>query len=153
MTIGGRPHHTSPSRSAILVGLTVGAAGLTTGCGTPETGSLENLKKRPSPVDYSKLDYNKIDYSKLDYSKIDYSKVDPEKVVEKLDDKRKAELATRYVELVNNKTISKEFVRRMRVKYDTAVKAGDKQLITRIEEMFKALERHRELFSEGPARW
>jgi hypothetical protein len=154
MTIGGRSHHTSPSRSAILVGLTVGVAGLTTGCGTPETGSLENLNKRPPKLDYSKLDYSKIDYSKIDYSKVDYSKVDPAKVdFEKLDEKRKAELAARYVKLVKDQTISDEFVRRMRVKYDNAVKVGDKKLVSSIQEMFKGLERYRPLFSENPARW
>ena len=151
MSIGRASHHTSPSRGALFVGLTVGAAGLTTGCGAPETGSLENLQRGPKagPVNYAKLDYTKIDYAKIDYTKIDPNKVD----MSKLSNEAVAKLLDSRLDKLEARTLHKSLVRKLEANREGAVASRDKELITKVDRLLEALKEADSLFSSGPTRW
>ena len=151
MSIGRASHHTSSSRGALFVGLTVGAAGLTTGCGAPETGSLENLQRGPKagPVDYTKLDYAKLDYARIDYAKIDPNKVD----LSKLSNEAVAKLLASRLDKIEARTLHKSLVRKLKANREGAVASRDKELITKIDSLLEALKAADSVFSTGPTRW
>jgi hypothetical protein len=133
------------NRSAIFLGLAVGAGSLATGCEKPESGSLENVKQRKAaPLDYSKLDYAKIDYKKIDYSKLDYNKLDPKlinpEMLAKLPEDKRAAIATKNVGLVPSENVSKEIARRLENRLAAAKEAGDEELVAKIQEVSKAIE-------------